>query len=114
MKQTKLPAITLEDTISEYISEANGRKIVFKVKEGEQLNLIRLGFRGDEIMLRVIKNVAKQEVEYRKWYANETTDSWQVGASQTLVTANEEDQAEQMKQLAEKATGKSFNPYSAR
>ena len=114
MRKLTQPKITLNDCIESYTEndDGNSRNMVFTVKPEQRMQLINLGFRGDEKIIRITKIRKASIVDFRLWYADEKSDSWNIGSSTTLVSDITTEKGNKIKQMAEQVSGKSFEPYS--
>lgn len=76
------------------------------------MNLINLGFRGDETILRITKIRKANIIEFRVWYEDGKSISWTKGSSSTLVSEITTEMGSKIRQTAEHISGKSFDPYN--
>ena len=114
MKKLTQKRVVLADLIESYTEndDGNSRNMVLTVKPEQQMNLINLGFRGDETIMRITKFRNANVLEVRLWYSDGKSFAWSRGSSTSLVGEVYTEMAKKIQRLAEQRSGKSFEPYA--
>ena len=114
MKKLPQSKFSLGDLIESYTEndDGNSRNMVFTIKPEQRMNLINLGFRGDETIIRITKIRNANLLEFRLWYIEGKSFSWTRGSSKTLVRDIYTEMGKKIQQFAEQTSGINFEPYA--
>lgn len=88
--------------------------VVLEVDPTAQMELICLGFRGDEKYIRITRFIEKMHIDsidIRIWYMDGTTESWTCGVIQSRITPLQHTITKQIQRAAKHYSGLTFEPF---
>lgn len=94
--------------------EVTENSVIMGVDPSSRLELICLGFRGDEEIIRITRFIDKMHVDsidLRIWYRDNTTETWTCGAKQSPITAIQHGITKQIQSAAFHYSGMTFEPF---
>lgn len=94
--------------------EVMDNSVIMEVDASARLELICLGFRGDEEIIRITRFIHKMHVDsidIRIWYRDGTSETWTCGTKQSPITAIQHSITKQIQSAAYHYSGQTFEPF---
>lgn len=94
--------------------EVTENSVIMEVDSSSRLELICLGFRGDEEIIRITRFIHKMHVDsidIRIWYRDGSTETWTCGAKQSPITPLQHSITKQIQSAAYHYSGLTFETF---
>lgn len=94
--------------------EVTENSVIMEVDPSARYDLISLGFRGDEELIRIVRFIDKMHVDsidIRIWYRDATTETWTCGTRQSRITPLQHSITKQIQSAAYHYSGMTFVPF---
>ena len=94
--------------------EVTENSVIMEVDSSARLELICLGFRGDEELIRIARFIDKMHVDsidIRIWYRDGSTETWTCGTKQSPISAIQHCITRKIQSAAYHYSGMTFEPF---